>query len=161
VTAAGRVKVEADCSLPGRPEVFVVGDLAHFERNGANVTGVAPAAIQMARFAARCIRGDLAGKARRHFDYFDKGTAATIGRAAAVARSGHLRISGFPAWGVWVLLHIIYLTTFRNRIAVTAQWVTAWMTGRKGVRLVTHDWTPLGDVDTAAPQLRAAASPSR
>lgn len=137
---SGRVHVDGDCSLRGHREVFVIGDLAHFEKDGVNITGVAPAAIQMARFSARQILRDLGGRPRQSFDYFDKGTAATIGRAAAVARSGRIRISGLPAWLIWVFLHIIYLTTFRNRVAVTAQWLVAWIVGKKGVRLILEPW---------------------
>ncbi len=140
--ASGRVHVQRDCSVPGQPAVFVIGDVAHFEESGRNITGVAPAAIQMAHFVARQIGRDMRGQARGEFRYFDKGTAATIGRAAAVARSGRLRISGFPAWLIWVLLHIVYLTTFRNRLAVTAQWLVAWFAGKKGVRLITEHWQP-------------------
>jgi NADH:ubiquinone reductase (H+-translocating) len=142
---AGRVVVDPDCTVPGRREVFVIGDLARFEQDGRVVTGVAPAAIQMARHAARCIRRDLDGKSRKPFEYFDKGMAATIGRSAAVARAGRVQVSGFPAWVVWVVLHLIYLVGFRNRVSVAVQWFTAWVLGKKGVRLIGEPWVPATD----------------
>jgi NADH dehydrogenase len=146
-----------DCSIPAHRNVFVIGDLACFTENGRNITGVAPAAIQMAKHVARQIRRDHDGGERQSFRYFDKGTAATIGRAAAVARSGRIRISGFPAWLVWVFLHIVYLTTFRNRVAVAAQWLVAWFAGKKGVRLITHSWTPRSASETVAREPRRVA----
>lgn len=142
VDRLGRVMVEPDCSVPDRRNVFVVGDLAHFEADGRVITGVAPAAIQMARHAARCIRRDLKDEPRKPFEYFDKGMAATIGRSAAVARAGRLQVSGFPAWIVWVLLHLLYLVGFRNRISVAVQWLVSWLLGKKGVRLIGEPWTP-------------------
>ena len=153
---AGLVRVEPDCSIPSHRDVFVVGDLAHFESRGRNITGVAPAAIQMARFTAGCIMNDLKDRPRSEFRYFDKGTAATIARYAAVARAGHVKISGFPAWFIWVLIHIIYLTTFRNRVAVLVQWLVAWIGRKKGVRLILYPPQPAGTAESA-PERREAA----
>ena len=136
---AGRVIVEMDCSIPGHKEVFVVGDLAHFERNGVMTPGVAQGAIQMGTHAARCIAADLADKPRKEFHYFDKGNLATIGRAAAVADIGPLKISGLIAWLIWVFIHIMYLIGFRNRILVMLQWAWAYVTYQRGVRLITGD----------------------
>jgi NADH dehydrogenase len=134
---AGRVRVEADLSIPGRPEVFVAGDLAAVEQDGAAVPGVAPAAMQMGRHVARMIRRDLEGRAREPFRYFDKGNLATIGRAAAVAEIAGLRLSGLVAWLVWVFVHILYLIGFRNRLLVMIQWAWAYLTYQRGIRLIT------------------------
>ncbi|HSL70245.1 MAG TPA: NAD(P)/FAD-dependent oxidoreductase [Longimicrobiales bacterium] len=136
---AGRVLVERDCSIPGQPNVFVVGDLAHVEQDGKPVPGVAQGAMQMGTHAARCIAADLAGKPRKEFRYLDKGNLATIGRAAAVAEIGPLKFSGLPAWLIWVFVHIMYLIGFRNRIIVMLQWAWAYITYQRGVRLITGD----------------------
>jgi NADH dehydrogenase len=135
--AAGRVLVEPDLSIPGHREVFVIGDLAHAGRNGGMVPGVAQGAMQGGRFAARMIEADLAGRERGVFRYLDKGSLATIGRAAAVADFGRLRIGGFPAWIVWVFVHILYLIGFRNRALVLMQWLWAYLTYQRGIRLIT------------------------
>jgi NADH:ubiquinone reductase (H+-translocating) len=135
---AGRVRVEPDCSIPGDPQLFVVGDLARVEGpDGSQVPGVAPAAIQMGRHVARTIRRDLEGKVREEFRYRDKGDLATIGRAAAVARIGRLRIGGLVAWILWALVHILYLIGFRNRTLVMIQWAWAYLTYQRGIRLIT------------------------
>jgi NADH dehydrogenase len=136
---AGRVIVEKDCSIPGHPEVFVTGDLAHFERNGVMVPGVAQGAMQMGTHAARSIAADRADNPRKEFYYFDKGNLATIGRAAAVADIGPFRLWGLIAWLIWVFVHIMYLIGFRNRILVMLQWAWAYVTYQRGVRLITGD----------------------
>lgn len=136
---AGRVRVEPDLSVPGHPEIFVIGDLAHVERNGAQVPGVAPAAMQGGRHVARQITRDLAGAAREPFRYRDRGNLATIGRAAAVADLGRIRLSGFAAWLVWVFVHILYLIGFRNRLIVLIQWTWAYLMYQRGIRLITGD----------------------
>jgi NADH dehydrogenase len=134
---AGRVMVEPDLSVPGHPEIFVVGDLAHAVDDGNIVPGVAQGAMQMGRHAARMIVRDIEGKVRVPFHYFDKGNLATIGRAAAVADIRGLKISGFPAWFVWVFVHILYLIGFRNRVLVMIQWAWAWLLYQRGIRLIT------------------------
>jgi NADH:ubiquinone reductase (H+-translocating) len=139
VDRAGRVIVEKDCSIPGHPEVFVAGDLAHFERDGVMVPGVAQGAMQMGTHAARCIAADRAEKRRKEFYYFDKGNLATIGRAAAVADIGPFKLWGLIAWLIWVFVHIMYLIGFRNRILVMLQWAWAYVTYQRGVRLITGD----------------------
>ncbi len=137
VDRAGRVKVAPDGSIPGRPEVFVAGDLAAIEQDGRPVPGVAPAAMQMGRHVARAIRADLKARPRPSFRYFDKGSLATIGRAAAVAEIAGLRLGGLVAWLAWVFIHILYLIGFRNRLVVMIQWAWAYLMYQRGVRLIT------------------------
>src|SRR4030095_9289667 len=113
---AGRVLVEPDLSLPGHPEVFVIGDLAALkDESGKWLPGVAPTAIQQGKFVAKTIARDLAHEQRKNFKYWDKGSLATIGRAAAVAQFGKIHISGFVAWLAWLFVHIFFLIGFRNR----------------------------------------------
>ncbi len=134
---AGRVFVEPDCSVPGRPEVLVLGDLAHVEQDGRPVPGVAPAAIQMGRHAARVLRAAIAGAQRPAFRYRDKGNLATIGRARAVAEIAGARLSGFLAWFVWAFVHILYLIGFRNRMVVMIEWGWSYIWFKRGIRLIT------------------------
>jgi NADH dehydrogenase len=134
---AGRVMVEPDCSVPGRPEIFVIGDLAYLEIDGVQVPGVAQGAIQTGRFVARQIRRDLEGKPRERFRYHDKGSLATIGRAAAVADFGRIRFGGYPAWLIWVFVHVLMLIGFRNRLIVMIQWAWAYLMYQRGIRLIT------------------------
>jgi NADH dehydrogenase len=137
---AGRVIVEPDCSLPGHPEVFVVGDLAHAVFGDSTVPGVAQGAMQMGRHVAHAISRDLAGHERQPFRYFDKGSLATIGRARAVAEIAGMTLSGTIAWLTWAFVHILYLIGFRNRVLVMMQWAAAYFTHRRGVRLITEPW---------------------
>ena len=135
---AGRVRVQADCSVPGHPELFVIGDLALLlQDDGTPVPGVAQGAMQMGRHVAEMIRRDLRGESRRPFRYRDKGNLATIGRAAAVADIRGLRLSGLVAWLVWVFVHITYLIGFRNRVLVLLQWAWAYLAYQRGIRLIT------------------------
>jgi NADH:ubiquinone reductase (H+-translocating) len=121
--------------------VFVVGDLARFMENGELVPGVAPAAIQQGRHAARNILHDLRGSTREAFSYWDKGLMATVGRASAVAQSGRFELHGFVAWLAWCFVHILYLVGFRNRLLVFIQWVWSWFRYRRGARLITEpEW---------------------
>jgi NADH dehydrogenase len=137
---AGRVPVNADCSVPGHPEVFVAGDLASMKReDGSPVPGVAQGAIQMGKHVARQIVRDLMQQPRQDFRFIDKGDLATIGRAAAVARIGRLKLSGFFAWLIWVVVHITYLIGFRNRALVMIQWGWAYLMYQRGIRLITGD----------------------
>jgi NADH dehydrogenase len=121
---AGRVVAQPDLSVPGHANVFVAGDLAHVEQDGAPVPGIAPAAIQSGRHAARNIRALVAGRATAPFRYRDKGSLATIGRAKAVGTIGRFEVRGFFAWWVWWVVHIFYLIGFRNRLIVISGW--AW-----------------------------------
>ncbi|MCC6409371.1 MAG: NAD(P)/FAD-dependent oxidoreductase [Planctomycetes bacterium] len=135
---AGRVLVEPDLSLPGHPEVFAIGDMAAFlHQGGTALPGVSPVAMQMGRHAARCIRARLAGGASSPFRYTDRGTLATIGRSAAVAKLGRLELSGWPAWIAWLFIHIYFLIGFRNRVVVLLEWAWAYFTYQRGARLIT------------------------
>jgi NADH dehydrogenase len=135
---AGRVPVEPDLSLPGHPEVFVIGDLAAFvHQTGQPLPGLAPVAIQQGRTAADNVWRRLTGRPSRTFRYVDKGNIATIGRAAAVAMIRGLRLSGLVAWLAWLLVHIFFLIGFRNRFVVLFQWAWAYVTHQRGARLIT------------------------
>jgi len=133
----GRVIVEKDLSAPGHPAVFVVGDLAHLEQDGKLLPGVAQVAIQQGRHAARNVILTLEGRERQAFRYRNYGDMATIGRAAAVADFGWLRLSGWVAWMAWLLVHIMKLVGFRNRVGVLIQWAWAYFTYQRSVRLIT------------------------
>ena len=136
----GRVRVEPDLSLPGHPEVFVIGDLATLNgEDGKPLPGVAPVAIQQGRATAENIARDLRGKSRQNFRYKDRGNLATIGRAAAVADFGRIRISGLIAWMAWLTVHIFWLIGFRNRLLVFIQWAWAYITYQRGTRLITGE----------------------
>jgi len=138
---AGRVLVEPDLSIPGHPEAFVIGDMCAFvHQTGQPLPGVAPVAIQQGRAAADNVLRRLSGQATRPFRYHDKGSMATIGRAAAVAVMGPLRLSGLPAWLAWLLVHIMFLIGFRNRFLVLFQWAWAYITWQRGARLITGRW---------------------
>jgi len=135
---AGRVEVRRDLSIPGYPEVFVIGDLASLkDENGKPLPGVAPVAMQEGTFVAKTIARDMAGQAREDFKYRDKGSLATIGRAAAIAQFGKVHISGFVAWLAWLFIHIFFLIGFRNRIIVFIQWAWSYVTYERGARLIT------------------------
>jgi NADH dehydrogenase len=139
---SGRVLVNPDLSVPGRPEVFIIGDLASLkQKNGQGVPGLAPAAIQEGKATARNILRDLEGKPRKDFHYFDKGSLATIGRSAAVGEFGKIHISGFLAWVAWLTVHIFFLIGFRNRILVLIQWAWSYFTYERGAQLITGDQT--------------------
>lgn len=138
---AGRVFVEADLSVPGDPHVFVIGDLAAVKReDGRWVPGVAPAASQMGRTAGRNVRALISGKPTGKFVYVNKGELATIGRHKAIASfgDGKVRLAGYPAWFIWIFIHIAYLIGFRNRISVLLQWTYAYIFFERGVRLITE-----------------------
>jgi NADH:ubiquinone reductase (H+-translocating) len=168
---AGRVLVEPDLSVHGHPEVFVIGDLAaaRWPHQGAGapktestisdkdkstsfVPGLAPAAIQMGKFAAAQIKRSVAGKPREPFRYWDKGTLATIGRSRAVADFGRIHVSGYFAWLSWLFIHLMFLIGFRNRIMVMMEWAWAYVTYNHSARLITE---PKGAVREERPKARA------
>ena len=178
VDRAGRVLVSPDLSVPGNREVFVIGDLAALkDEHGKMLPGVAPVAIQEGRFVAKLIRQEVAGAppfsrtpreggdfdSRPPFHYWDKGSLATIGRAAAVADFGKIHISGFIAWLAWLFVHIFFLIGFRNRLLVFIQWAWSYVTYERGARLITGStylpgWTadphvPMGKVPTAPQEI--------
>ncbi len=139
---AGRVLVSPDLSIPGHREIFVIGDLASLkDKNGNQLPGVAPVALQEGKATARNIGRDLQGKPREDFRYLDKGSLATIGRAAAVAQLGKIHISGFIAWLAWLFIHVFFLIGFRNRLLVMIQWAWSYFTYERGARLITGDQT--------------------
>ncbi|MGA9040933.1 MAG: NAD(P)/FAD-dependent oxidoreductase [Terriglobales bacterium] len=139
---AGRVLVSPDLSIPGHREVFVIGDLAALkDKDGKPLPGVAPVALQEGTAAARNIGRDLQGQPRKDFHYLDKGSLATIGRAAAVGQLGKIHISGFIAWLAWLFIHVFFLIGFRNRLFVMIQWAWSYVTYERGARLITGDQT--------------------
>lgn len=139
VDRAGRIKVNPDLSVPGHPEIFALGDMAFATyRGGKPVPGVSPAAMQAGRHAAANIIHLLEGKPTTPWEYFDKGSMATIGRNAAVAEIGKFRMSAFPAWLAWAFVHLFFLIGFRNRSAVFLQWIWAYFTYGKGARLISQ-----------------------
>lgn len=152
VDRAGRVKVEPDLSLDGHPEVFAIGDFAHVPLGeGRILPGVAPAAIQTGRAAARNILASLTGKARQPFVYRDKGQMATVGKSRAVAQIGKLRLKGRLAWLAWTFVHILALIGFRNRVTVFAEWVWNYVFSKRGARLITsNQWRQEAAVDESA-----------
>jgi NADH dehydrogenase len=133
----GRVVVGGDCTLPGQPRVFAIGDVARFDTPAGPLPGVSPVAMQQGRYVARAIRRDLAGEPREPFHYRDKGSMATIGRSRAVAQIGRLRLSGLIAWLMWLFVHLLYLVSFRNRVAVFVDWCWSYLRFRHGARLIT------------------------
>jgi NADH dehydrogenase len=140
VDRAGRVLVNPDLSLPGNPNVFVIGDLAALkDEDGHWLPGVSPVAIQQGATTARNIGRELQGEPRKNFHYWNKGSLATIGRAAAVADFGRIHISGFLAWLAWLFIHIFFLIGFRNRLIVMIQWAWSYLTYERGARLITGD----------------------
>ena len=136
---AGRVMVEPDLSVPGHPEIFVIGDLSTFTHQGGKpLPGVAPVAMQQGRYVARLIAGRADGRATTApFHYFNKGNLATVGRNKAVAEFGKLHIAGFLAWFTWVFVHLMYLVEFDNRLLVFVEWVYNYFTRNRGARLIT------------------------
>lgn len=154
VDRAGRIKVAPDLTIPGHPNVFVIGDMAAVTNDdGTPVPGVAPAAMQMAKYVAHTIHEELMfpGHADRpKFKYWDKGWMATIGRSAAVAKIKSFEFTGFFAWLAWLVIHLLFLVGFRNKVAVFFSWVYSYFTYKRGARIITGlqqgSKTELGDV---------------
>lgn len=166
VDRGGRAKVMPDCSLPGHPEVFVIGDAAYLlGDDGKPLPGVSPTAMQQARHVAKIIQAELRDeKARTPFHYRDKGSMATIGRSRAIAQVGKLKLSGMLAWLAWLFVHLVYLIGFRNRVLVLFDWAWSYFTYRRGSRLITGDrleaGTPAGVEAAVSPVSVARALPS-
>jgi len=141
VDQVGRVVVQDDLTIPGHPEVQVIGDLAKFTgKDGKPLPGVSPVAMQQGRHAGRNILAMVEGRKPQRFWYFDKGSMATIGRHKAVADLHLLHLSGLPAWLAWLFVHILFLVGFRNRVVVLVQWAWAYLTFNKGARLITRNF---------------------
>ncbi len=136
---AGRIIVEPDCSIKDHPEIFVIGDLANFTTQGGKpLPGVAQVAMQQGKYVAQVIAGRLTGATQfPAFQYKDLGNMATIGRAAAVAEIGSLRLTGWIGWGAWLFVHLINLVEFENRVLVLLQWAWNYLTRNRAARLIT------------------------
>jgi NADH dehydrogenase len=148
VDRAGRVTVEPDLTLPGHPEVLALGDMVRVRSRDGGVQpliGVAPVAMQQGRYAAKLVRARLSGRPIGPFRYLDKGNLATIGRAHAVADLHAVRLSGFPAWVAWLVVHLFYLIGFQNRLIVLIRWFISFASRGRGARLITN--TPAGEDD--------------
>ncbi len=155
---AGRVVVGADLSLSGYPNVFVIGDLASAAgKDGKPLPGLAPVAMQEARAVAKNIAREMQGEPRLPFHYRDRGTMATIGRAAAVADFGKIRLTGFPAWIIWLFVHIMFLIGFRNRLLVMIEWAWSYLTYERAARLITGDVHLPGSNEAESCEERKAA----
>jgi NADH dehydrogenase len=161
---AGRVLVQSDLSLPGYPNVFTIGDLSSLkDEQGKMLPGVAPVAIQQGQFVAKLIRQEIESnskpKPRPPFHYWNKGSIATIGRAAAVAEFGRIHISGFIAWLAWLFVHIFFLIGFRNRLLVLIQWAWSYVTYERGARLITGSAYLPGWAESHHPETLPAPGP--
>ena len=162
VDRAGRVMVQPDCSIPHHPNLFVIGDLAHYPTpTGAPLPGVAPVAMQQGRYVAKLIRTRLAGHTLPDFRYRDRGSMAIVGRAKAVADLGTIRMAGGVAWLAWLLVHLSYLSAFQNRVLVCIQWAGNYLTRNRGARLITAEPSGIATAHDAgstarAPHARAA-----
>jgi NADH dehydrogenase len=162
---AGRARVNDDCSVPGHPEIFVLGDTASLAQDGKPLPGVAQVAMQQGKYVGKLIRRRLKGKsASKPFRYFDKGNMAVIGKGYAVLQSGKIQLSGFLAWQAWATIHVLYLGQRNLRLSVFLQWVWSYFTGGRGSRLIVNprpigpvEPTPAHPIDIPAPPPPAAA----
>jgi len=162
VDRSGRVQVEPDCSVPGHPEVFVIGDAASLTPAGdaQPLPGVSPVAMQQGRFVARMIESSIEKRARGAFRYVDKGSMATIGRRRAVAEVGKLKLSGLLAWLAWLTVHIFYLIDFRSKVVVLFDWAWSYFTYQRGSRLITGRRLLAGAPERIQPVAEAAVLPA-
>jgi NADH dehydrogenase len=155
----GRIIVEQDCSMPGHPEAFAIGDIAHFLEKGSVLPGVSPVAMQQGRYVARIIRWESESDGsppRSPFWYLDKGSMATIGRSRAIAWARGLKMHGFIAWLAWLFIHVFYLIGFKNRFVVLFNWFWSYLSYKRGARLITATgWTP----SQSPPQQARALAP--
>jgi NADH dehydrogenase len=151
---AGRVRIQKDLTVPGHPEILVVGDTASLDQNGKPLPGVAQVAIQQGRYAGRLIRGRIAGNPPPHpFSYFDKGTMAVVGKGYAVLQSGKVQVHGFTAWLTWAAVHLQFLANSSLRLTVLLQWLWTYVTGQRGDRLIVNHLGP----EAAKPAADSAA----
>jgi len=148
---AGRVIVRGDLTIPSHPEIIVIGDLAHFRHGEGILPGTAPVAMQQGRYAARLVTDRIAGKTTPPFRYRNKGSLAVIGRNAAVADFGRVRLWGYPAWLAWVFVHIWYLIEFENKLIVMIQWAFDYLTRKRGARLITAEAPARTAADAVSP----------
>jgi NADH dehydrogenase len=139
---AGRVEVDPHLAIPGHPEILVTGDLARVIENGEQVPGVAPAAMQQGRYAAKLIAARVNNQTIPPFRYHDKGSLATIGRNRAVAVIGKLHMRGYPAWLLWLFVHLLYIVEYESRVLIAIQWAFAYFTFNRGARLITGPSAP-------------------
>ena len=152
---AGRVRVEKDLTIPGHPEILVVGDTASLDQNGKPLPGVAQVAMQQGRYAGKLIQGRLRGRPdQQPFSYFDKGSMAVVGKGFAVLQAGKIQLSGFPAWLAWAAVHLEFLAQSSLRVSVFVQWVWTYVTGQRGSRLIVNhhgsqEREPTGKTDLA------------
>jgi NADH dehydrogenase FAD-containing subunit len=152
---AGRVRVETDLTIPGHPEIFVVGDTASLDQNGKPLPGVAQVAMQQGRYAGKLIQERLRGRPdQQPFSYFDKGSMAVVGKGFAVLQAGKIQLSGFPAWLAWAAVHLEFLAQSSLRVSVFVQWVWTYVTGQRGSRLIVNhhgsqEQNPAGKTDLA------------
>lgn len=136
---AGRVRVQNDLSVPGHPELFVVGDTASLDQDGKPLPGVAQVAIQQGRYAGKLIHRRITGKpAPGPFSYFDKGSMAIVGKGFAVLQAGKIHVSGVVAWLAWAAVHLQFLAQSNLRVSVFVQWVWTYLTGQRGARLIVN-----------------------
>jgi NADH dehydrogenase len=164
VNKSDRIVVQPDLTIPGHPELFILGDLARFDHQGGKpLPGVAPVAMQQGRYAATLIESRLGGKSLPPFHYNDRGSLAVIGRNAAVADLGWLRISGFPAWLMWIFIHLLFLVQFQNRLLVLTQWVWSYITRNRSALLIPERKAdcPSEEVFAAARSRLAAGEDNR
>jgi NADH dehydrogenase len=160
---AGRIKVAPDLSVPGHPEVFAIGDIVSLlQSDGRPVPGVAPAAMQMGRHVARLLESELSHGSkpdlRPTFCYLDKGSLATIGRSAGIAQIGRIKLQGFPAWLAWLVIHLIFLIGFRNKLAVLISWAYSYFTYKLGARIIING---LPEGGLPRPAAESARQPNR
>jgi NADH:quinone reductase (non-electrogenic) len=154
---AGRVRIQKDLTVPGHPEIFVVGDTASLDQNGKPLPGVAQVAIQQGRYAGKLIRSRVVGNPPPGpFSYFDKGNMAVVGKGFAVLQSGKVQISGFGAWLTWAAVHLQFLATSSLRLSVFLQWVWTYVTGQRGDRLIVNHH----GAELAKPAADAAIKPA-
>jgi len=136
---AGRIRIQKDLTVPGHPEIFVVGDTASLDQNGKPLPGVAQVAMQQGRYAGKLIHNRIVGNpALEAFSYFDKGSMAVVGKGFAVLQSGKVQISGLVAWLTWAAIHLQFLATSSLRLSVFLQWVWTYVTGQRGDRLIVN-----------------------